>query len=425
MFYQVKPVDQLFFRSSAPFEGTQLFASQFPPLPSTYGGVFQMLAKGMEQRKRLRLSYNGVVLTHKNGFDFCFPQPLDTLCLEKEIDISETDLAEKKKKQVVLETMRLKPRPHSNLHKHLPLCLVPKNLPNKNDSDARIYIKKDVLKAYLSGDMSQAFEQETSQLFNLDDYLLKERKIGIGTDSETGRVKESQLYQIGMVRPVEGLQLVAEASSAFKGEEMLTIEQDFIKLGGEGKTVQIEKTDLALSIKSKIVEKEVAEEELDYASDYFKLYFATPAIFANGWFPRWLREEKEGLIGSFSHKGKKVEFRLIAAAVGKPEAVGGFDPYKNEPKELRYAIPAGSVYYFQVMGNTTLKDIKKLFHQKCLSDYREGIDKINNEPYQFNRPKIVFDRLTYCDRGFGYALVGAVDKNMIKELEEVCLRIKD
>lgn len=83
-------------------------------------------------------------------------------------------------------------------------------------------------------------------------------------------------------------------------------------------------------------------------SGRFKIYLATPAVFANGWLPDFLQLDHGGVyrgaIGGLTVK-------LVAAAVGKPVAEGGWNYVGNEPKPLYKAVPAGSVYCFEVEGN--------------------------------------------------------------------------
>jgi|CXWL01.1.fsa_nt_gi hypothetical protein len=71
----------------------------------------------------------------------------------------------------------------------------------------------------------------------------------------------------------------------------------------------------------------------------FCLYLATPAIFSAGWAPTLT-----------TSTGSALEARLVAAAVGKPEIIGGWSMAKgrSRPKPLRRATPAGSIYYFTV-----------------------------------------------------------------------------
>ncbi|MEV2675618.1 hypothetical protein ABND72_21525, partial [Paenibacillus larvae] len=59
--------------------------------------------------------------------------------------------------------------------------------------------------------------------------------------------------------------------------------------------------------------------------------------------------------------------------------------------------PAGSVYFFEIIEGE-FQDAIRLFHQKCMSDHREGLG------FSYQN----WDRMRYCDRGFGYSLVGNI-----------------
>ena len=381
MIYSVKAVDQLFFRSSTPFDsegGTHLLASQFPPYPTTYAGTFKMLGAHSNQ---FRISYNGIILSEENNqLTFCFPQPLDT------IGPPDKMLAGKENKLIKLEKMKLVSLPHSNA----PLIanLIPKESGEKRKTLPYTYLKQTELEKYLS------FDEDTVDGFSLKDYFSEEMKIGIAIDSSTDTTEKGMLYQIKMVRPQPELQLAVELTRA-------EVENGSVKLGGEGKVAQFEAIDNEITITSKLNDN----------SKYFKLYFATPAIFERGWLPKWIKKD---MTGCFSYKGKKVKLELVSAAIGRYEAVGGFNPSQNQPKELRYAIPAGSVYYFKIIEGD-LEKVKKLFHQKCISDYRES--------FGFKHEYFSRDRLVYCDRGFGYALVGAVNNE--QEMVLKCLKEKN
>ena len=141
-----------------------------------------------------------------------------------------------------------------------------------------------------------------------------------------------------------------------------------LKLGGEGKTVRYENISLQMPH-----DRESILEKID-ESRKLKLYFATPALFQNGWVP------DDDII-----KGSGYRLELLTASTGSPLLVGGWDMGKNKGKgghkPMLRAIPAGSVYYFQI---------------------KDGA------------PEYIFDSLNYCNfgqrsnEGFGLALVGGV-----------------
>ncbi len=71
---------------------------------------------------------------------------------------------------------------------------------------------------------------------------------------------------------------------------------------------------------------------------YVRMVLATPALFTHGWKPGW--EELGG-----------VRLTLKAAAVGRRVALSGWDFQKRGPKAVRWMVPAGSVFYFEVPDN--------------------------------------------------------------------------
>lgn len=80
---------------------------------------------------------------------------------------------------------------------------------------------------------------------------------------------------------------------------------------------------------------------------HVRMALATPAVFTLGWQPGWLdRTTKTG-----SPPGLPgVTLKLVAAAVARRQAVSGWDLTRNGVKPVRYCVPAGSVYFFEVVG---------------------------------------------------------------------------
>lgn len=75
----------------------------------------------------------------------------------------------------------------------------------------------------------------------------------------------------------------------------------------------------------------------------FKVYLATPAYFEEGWKPTDWSRFFDGRV------------ELVAAAVGRYETLGGFDVARGTHKPARRYVPAGSVYFFECQGETTLR----------------------------------------------------------------------
>ncbi len=84
-------------------------------------------------------------------------------------------------------------------------------------------------------------------------------------------------------------------------------------------------------------------------STHLKLVLATPAIFTHGWKPAWLEREDSANMPKGLHG---LKLKLISAAVGRREPVSGWNMRENSAKTVRYMVPAGSVYFFELLeGN--------------------------------------------------------------------------
>lgn len=363
MLYIIEPVDNFFFRGPAPFEaGGESFAAagMFPPLPSVYGGVFRSLVE-KNVGTRFRIGFSGLWI---DGQCY-FPKPMDLYLRNKDSD-----------DKYIFKTMKLK----RSLLTSFPLSkilYIPESLVEKEKVGGNYYLQEQQLSDYLNGNI-----HEINGIDINSDYVKIEKKIGIEIDPISGVSKKEQLYQTVSIRPAKdkGLRLAVECNYDLEREMAM------VKLGGEGKLAKFSRCPHELSIIRPSGDGE-----------YFKLYLATPAIFKNGWLPSWINEKSK--TGYFKDSKRSVKVKLVSACVGKNVLCGGFGFDKEEkqyrPRELRYGTPAGSVYYFKLLQGT-FEDAVKLFHMKCISDYRESMG------FDYR----LFNRTRYCDRGFGYSFVG-------------------
>ena len=198
-----------------------------------------------------------------------------------------------------------------------------------------------------------------SSILKVADRVLPEPKIGIGINKETGTSEEGKLYRVDM-RRLGDFGLLVD----FKGLDLS--KRGMMKLGGEGKAVsykQFKPVDFSI-------------DNFNFDGKRFKLYLSTPAIFKNGWLPAWINEQT--LIGEY----KGLELKLLTASIGKPISIGGFDMRKRMPKAMRKAVPAGSVYYFEIIEGDIQQAIE-IFNQSAISEF-------------------------YREQGFGIAYVGGV-----------------
>lgn len=368
MIYEIEPLDNFFFRSQAPFEAggeTTVLHSIFPPLPSTYAGAFRPLLKNGETDLRgIKVGWNGLMSDN----EFCFPMPEDYYVTEQDgqLDIKRKVIRKKRLSNYPLDYM----------------ISVQEKGNHKPTKDITPYIREAAMHSYLNAD------SEHLTCMDMNKKLTMETRIGIEVDKKSKVSKEQRIYTTMCIRPEDGVKLAAD----IQGD--LSSETARVKFGGEGKAANVVKS--------------VRQLELEAGrgtSRYFKLYLATPAVFANGWIPGWM--DKKNFTGYFSFRKRAVKVKLISACIGRAVPSGGFGYIKAaerrreyRPRELRFAVPAGSVYYFELLKGT-YEDAVKLFHKRCISDYREGL----GFDYQ------MYNRTRYCDRGFGYSLIGRLSKD--------------
>lgn len=84
-----------------------------------------------------------------------------------------------------------------------------------------------------------------------------------------------------------------------------------------------------------------------------RLLLLTPARFKNGWLPGWLTKESEGYVGApptCNGAGSGVRLKLVGACLGRWIPISGYQ-YKppRGPKKVERYVPAGSVYFFEVV----------------------------------------------------------------------------
>jgi len=124
--------------------------------------------------------------------------------------------------------------------------------------------------------------------------------------------------------------------------EALVALNAFHPLGGERRLLHWQATD---SSQSWDCPSEVRE-ALQHA-DQVRLVLATPALFRYGWKPAWLNDQLQGC-----PPGTSVTLKLVAACTGRWQPLSGWslEQGRRGPKPLQRLVPAGSVYFFQVIA---------------------------------------------------------------------------
>jgi len=342
---KIEPIDTLFFRDGKPFSmGDQSTAfGIFPPYPSTLFGAIRTGIIAQNQGFENFLDGNmaseigtvndcssasfrlkGVFLYNTNDDYLYFPAPLDLVTEDEE--------------KAMMAVVRKSPPFLTNINfKYYPFAEKMESAKSVNG----YYVLHTDLSAYLNGSKTE-----------LDIYPEKifchiEYKTGIKINPLTKTVEEGNLYRVGMRRFKKDFTLACD----FEGAPSLR-QKGVLKLGGEGKIIHYTTIPLQLPDNRETVLRGIRK------TGILKLYFATPALFKNGWVP-----DKELI------NGHDYSLELLTATVGTPLSVGGWDMGKNNGKgghkPMMRAVPAGSVYYFQIK-NGSPKDVFDTFNYRNL-----------------------------------------------------------
>jgi CRISPR-associated protein Cmr3 len=180
-----------------------------------------------------------------------------------------------------------------------------------------------------------------------------EARFGVQIDSQPKRPPEGMLYQIEFVRLEYEVGLWVEVGGVSLPDAGL------LQLGGEARAGRYE---IATAIDLPRDGRTLSSAQ---GKRRFKLYFAVPAIFENGWLPSWL--DTESLMGKQGDRKGAVAGKLVAAAVGKPQPIGGRNIARGDyQRAIQRAVPAGSVYFFETEASAD--EVFETFDGQCVSD---------------------------------------------------------
>ena len=343
----MKPIDLLFFRDGKPFTmGDDTWASgNIIPTPSVIYGALKAAYYSVYPDELEKVSADndpasenitieGIYFRFENS-NF-FPLPVDYIY--KKNKSAREKRKEKKDKKYQVELL------NEPVHKNLSSANRFKL--SISDEEVETFDNGLITELDLRNYLENLGSARDIKTIKLEDLIEREPKVGIGRENTTHATAEGKLYRVGMMR-FKKLNLGIKTKENL--QEILGLKT---KLGGEGKIVEIAEDT-----------KEFEIEEVDFSGEIskIKLYLSTPAIFENGWLPKWIDKR------TFEGEYKGIKLKLFSAFIGKPQYVGGFDMAKRRPKPMKKAVPAGSVYYFEVLeGNK--EELINTFHGKSISE---------------------------------------------------------
>lgn len=326
---EIQALDTLFFRDGKPFEmGDDNWADgTFPPPPSVIYGALrsayfaqhpELMGKWNTDDPTKKLRITGIYLKYDNRI--YLPTPLD-IVIDKNYDdehLFPLKLINSQKNKII----------HNSEVNFIPV------FDGEAFSPKGYYLRDGDFKRYLQNKIDKDNGIIST---NIEKLILKEPKIGIGLDHESGTTSEGKLYRVGLNRLRENfdkewlefikLSFIVE----FEGIELN--QQGILKLGAENKTVVYSKFNDNIEHL-----KEIHTNNNKY--NLFKIILLTPAI-----------TEKGNLLKLNADK------EIITGFVDNYIAIGGWDIKEKKPKTLYRAIPAGSVFYIRTKNKLSISDL--------------------------------------------------------------------
>lgn len=158
-----------------------------------------------------------------------------------------------------------------------------------------------------------------------------ETRIHVAIEPTTGRARDGALFSTAGRRMVTTVDATTKGIIGLGLRTEATIREGVASAGGERRMVRWRVADKALPDAPEAVLKSVEEGAV-------RVVLATPAVFQHGWCPERLFDAPSGS-------------ELVAASVGRPEVVSGWDFATNKPRPTRRCAPAGSVYFLRLGGD--------------------------------------------------------------------------
>lgn len=342
-YFELKGQDNYLFRDGRAFSKGSDFKARtiFPPLPLVLRGTLrtayfsshmeEFIYAGTEKDPTEQIKIQCMMLRYKGSI--LIPLPLNTYLSRK-----------KEEEEWKAKLLTLQESPKYSSHP-LPYVLGTEDeLREISEVTENDYARlEDVIKL-MSG------EKIEISIFKLSEIMVKEIKTGIAIDRNTGRSADQMYYETELVYPYDGEGNSIDILVAAEGMDHVDL-NGMVKLGGEGKTASA-RTIEDFSKQLKKPEK---------ISKHFALTLLSPSIFENGWYPGFI--DRETKVGEIS--GTKIQ--LVAVAVGRSVPISGFDMKKRRPKPLYHGVPAGTVYYFEILEGDA-QEVIDFLHRKNISD---------------------------------------------------------
>jgi CRISPR-associated protein Cmr3 len=339
----IEPIDVWLFRDGRPFSAGEghIAHSIFPPTPMTMQGVLRSLILGHTDVDWIEFREQATPKAQGLGKSIGYPASRGRNASLGKFSMAGPFLARRENKKVVRYTplpadvvryakegyhFALRPTRGLPFKTEWPMAksfpLWPDKTEDVESPDPGGWLSEQELDDYLQGKEFRPLQGE--MLFE------SEPRFGIALDYKTRRPVEHMLYQAEFIRlhasPGSEVGLLVRLGP----DVTLPADSGTTALGGEARGARYRRLD-ASDVSAGL--------GLQAPSERLKLVFLTPAWFSGGWQPADGNAGWSRLLGS--------PVTLVAAAVGRPQHIGGWDVAARWHKPMYHYVPAGSVYFFE------------------------------------------------------------------------------
>lgn len=194
----------------------------------------------------------------------------------------------------------------------------------------------------------------------------KDERMHVCINPDSGTSEEGLLFMTVGLDMSSGINLAVrvETADGWEQKKLMTLDE-FHPFGGERRLVHWKH----VSSQAWECPVEIREALRDARPNGkgVRLVLATPALFQHGWHPDWLKPINDKLEGCLP--GSSVTLRLVSACVERWKPISGWSLEKGKvgPKALRRLVPAGSIYFFEVVEGDT-GDLAEKYWLQPVSD---------------------------------------------------------
>jgi len=217
----------------------------------------------------------------------------------------------------------------------------------------------------------------------------KDYRIHTKIDRDLGSAEDEMLFKtagldLSLKRYAQGINLAVrvEANETFlngKNADELDIDC-FSTIGGERRLSRWsnEAHQTEWSFPSEEIKEALENQRTKHKQ--VRMVLATPSIFCNiadggqGWLPGWLKLDGSALTGAPKEAPAGLKLKLVSACIDRWKPISGWSLEDRKQKPIRRLVPAGSVYFFEVLEGDAAALAESLWLRSVCDDPQDQRD---------------------------------------------------